>query len=319
MKALVFDNELKFVNDMEKPVPAKGEALIKVQIAGICNTDIEITKGYMGFSGVLGHEFIGIVEEVNSEDKSLLGKRVAGEINCGCGSCSYCYQNMQRHCPNRSTLGIFRRHGCFAEYITLPIENLVEVPDLIDNETAVFVEPIAAAFEILEQVHVKPADKIAVLGDGKLGLLISFVLNTTLAELTLIGKHENKLKIASDRGIKTKLLDEVQINKEFDIVVDATGSINGFETALQLVKPRGILVLKSTVAANKEINLAPIVIDEITIVGSRCGQFKPAMRYLEKENIDVKPLIEGIYDFDNSIEAFSRSKQKGAMKVLVKF
>ena len=319
MKALVFDNELKIDNNYPKPSPKKGEALIKIKLAGLCNTDREITKGYMGFKGILGHEFVGIVEEINADDKSLLGKRVVGEINCGCGNCSYCFRNLQRHCPNRQTLGIFQKDGCFADYITLPLENIVEIPASVSDEVAVFAEPVAAALEILEQVHIKPADKIAVLGDGKLGLLIAFVLSTMQADLTLVGKHENKLEMASKQGIKTKLLETLEIKKDFDIVVDATGSVNGFETAVSLVKPRGILVLKSTVAADKPLNLAPIVIDEITVVGSRCGQFKPALRLLAKEKFDIDALVSGVYSFENALEAFEVNKQKDTLKVLLKF
>ncbi len=319
MKALVFDKELIFVKDYPKPMPQNGEALIKLTYAGICNTDVEITKGYMGFKGICGHEFLGIVEEINSQDKTLLGKRVTGEINLGCGSCSDCYNNMQRHCQNRQTLGIYKKDGAFAEYLTLPIENLLEIPENVKDEEAILIEPLAAALEILEQVHIKPADKIAVLGDGKLGLLISLVLSTTQADLTTIGKHENKLNILNKQGIKTKFLKEVNEIKCYDIVVDATGSIDGFEKAVSLVKPRGIFVLKSTVAAEKPLNLAPIVIDEITVVGSRCGQFKPALRLLQKNVLNLKPLITKIFNFNQAKEAFDFAQEKGVLKVILKF
>ena len=319
MKALVFDKELIFVKDYPKPMPQNGEALIKLTYAGICNTDVEITKGYMGFKGICGHEFLGIVEEINSQDKTLLGKRVTGEINLGCGSCSDCYNNMQRHCQNRQTLGIYKKDGAFAEYLTLPIENLLEIPENVKDEEAILIEPLAAALEILEQVHIKPADKIAVLGDGKLGLLISLVLSTTQADLTTIGKHENKLNILNKQGIKTKFLKEVNEIKCYDIVVDATGSVDGFEKAVSLVKPRGIFVLKSTVAAEKPLNLAPIVIDEITVVGSRCGQFKPALRLLQKNVLNLKPLITKIFNFNQAKEAFDFAQEKGVLKVILKF
>lgn len=319
MKALVFDKELKYVENYEKPTPQKGEALIKITYAGICNTDVEITKGYMGFKGICGHEFLGIVEEINAEDKSLLGKRVSGEINLGCGTCPDCYNNMQRHCQNRQTLGIYKKDGTFAQYITLPLENIIEIPSEITDEEAILIEPLAAALEILEQVHIKPADKIAVLGDGKLGLLISLVLSTTQADLVTIGKHENKLDILKQQGIKTKFLNDANETKYYDIVVDATGSVDGFEKAVSLVKPRGIFVLKSTVAAEKPLNLAPIVIDEITIIGSRCGQFKPALRLLEKKILNLKPLITKIFPFDKAIEAFEFAQSKGVLKVILKF
>ena len=319
MKALVFDKELNFVENYPKPIPQKGEALIKLTFSGICNTDVEITKGYMGFKGICGHEFLGIVEDVNSDDKSLVGKRVTGEINLGCGNCPDCFNGMQRHCQNRQTLGIFKKDGTFAEYLTLPIENIIEIPSEIPDEEAILIEPLAAALEILEQVHIRPADKIAVLGDGKLGLLISLVLSTTTADLITIGKHKNKLNILEKQGIKTKLLNDAVETKYYDIVVDATGSVDGFEKAVSLVKPRGIFVLKSTVAAEKPLNLAPLVIDEITVVGSRCGQFRPALRLLEKKVLDLKPLISKVFNFDEAINAFAFAQEKGILKVILKF
>lgn len=321
MKAVVFDKELKLDNNYEKPIPQEGEALIRVTLAGICNTDFEITKGYMGYKGVLGHEFVGVVEDVNSDDKSLLGKRVVSEISYGCHKpdCEWCNQGLVRHCPDRHTIGIWRKDGCFAQYITLPTEILFEVPDNVSDEQVVFVEPLAAACEILEQLHIQPVQKIIVQGDGKLGLITALTLNAFNYDVTLVGKHKNKLDIAKAQGVKTILLEDLEVKPQWDIVVEATGSITGFETAMTLTKPRGVLVLKSTVAGSKEINLAPIVINEITVLGSRCGQFKPALRLLEKERIDFKPLISGIYNVDDSIEAFEKNKQKDTLKVLIKF
>ncbi len=318
MKAVVFNNGLKLETNYPKPTPKKGEALIKVNTIGICNTDYEITKGYMGYKGILGHEFTGVVVEINDENKSLLNKRVVGEINCGCGDCEWCAQGLERHCPNRSTLGIWQREGCFAEYVCLPVKNLLEIPENVSDDEAVFVEPLAAALEILEQVHIPPYKRVAVLGDGKLGLMIALALNAAGLDVVLIGKHENKLQIAKNQGVKTKLLADVEIKKEFDFVVEATGSISGFETSLALTKPRGTLILKSTIAASKEFNFAPVVVDEITIVGSRCGQFAPALRLLESKRIDVKPLISDIFDLDDSIAAFERNKDKSSIKVIVK-
>lgn len=318
MKAVVFDNGLKLDNNYPMPTPKVGEALIKVNTIGICNTDYEITKGYMGYKGILGHEFTGVVESVNAEDKSLVGKRVVGEINCGCSECEWCVQGLERHCFNRSTLGIWQREGCFAEYVCLPVKNLLEIPQNVSNEEAVFVEPLAAALEILEQVHIPPYKKVIVLGDGKLGLIIALALNAAGLDITLVGKHQEKLDIAKAQGVKTKLLQDLKIEKAYDFVVEATGSITGFETSLALTKPRGTLILKSTIAASKEFNLAPIVIDEITVLGSRCGQFAPALRLLESKRIDVKPLISDIYDIDDSIKAFERNTEKSSVKVLVK-
>ncbi len=319
MKAVVFDEKLKLVDNYEKPVPQKGEALIKITLAGICNTDYEITKGYMGYKGILGHEFVGIVEEINDEDKSLLGKRVVGEINNGCGECDLCHKGLERHCFNRQTLGIWKKEGCFAQYLTWPLKTLLEVPENVSDEQAVFTEPLAAGLEILEQLHIQPIEKVIILGDGKLGIATALALNASNIDVLLVGKHQNKLDIAKKQGVKTKLLGDLEIKKEWDFVVEATGSISGFETALALTKPRGTLVLKSTVAASKEFNLAPIVIDEIRVQGSRCGRFEPALRLLASQKVNFKPLISGIYPVDKAIEAFEKNKEKGTLKVLIKF
>lgn len=321
MKAVIFDERLKLVSDYEKPIPQKGEALIRVTLGGICNTDYEITKGYMGYKGVLGHEAVGIVEEINDDDKSLLGKRVVSEISYGCHApdCRYCAEKLYRHCPDRHTLGIWKKDGCFAEYFTMPLEVLYEVPENVSDEQAVFVEPLAAACEITEQLHIKPYEKVVILGDGKLGLITALTLNAQNINVLLVGKHQNKLDIAQKQGVETVLLNNFSIEKKYDVVVEATGSISGFETALALTKPRGTLVLKSTVASSKEFNLAPIVIDEITVLGSRCGQFEPALRLLKSEKINLTPLISAIYNIDDAIEAFEKNKEKDILKVLLKF
>ena len=313
MKAVVFDkdNQLKLVTDYEKPVPKKGEALVRVTLAGICNTDYEITKGYMGYVGILGHEAVGVVEEVNDEDKSLIGKRVVPEISYGCkdSDCPWCAEKLYRHCPNRHTLGILNKDGVFAQYFTMPLETLFVVPDNVPDKQAVFVEPLAAALEITEQLHIKPFEKVIVLGDGKLGLITALALNAQNLDVTLVGKHQNKLDIAKAQGVKTSLLADFKIEKIYDVVVEATGSVSGFETSLALTKPRGTLVLKSTVATGKELNLAPIVIDEITVLGSRCGQFPPALRLLESGRVDFSPLISAIYPADKAIEGFEKNKE----------
>ena len=318
MKAVVFDEILKVVPGVEIPKPKKDEALIRVLISGICNTDYEITKGYMGYKGIIGHEFIGIVEDVNCQDKYWIGKRVAGEINNGCGICEWCRKGLERHCPDRETLGIWKKDGCMAEYVTIPIKNLIEIPENVATEEAVFIEPLAAALEILEQLHIKPFEKVAVLGDGKLGLITALVLNASGLDVVLIGKHENKLDIAKEQNVKTLLLKDVNVQKYFDVVVEATGSITGFETSISLVKPRGVLVLKSTIAASKEFNFAPIVVDEITVLGSRCGQFKPALRYMEQKKINFKPLISGVFSIDDALIAFKRNADKDSVKILIK-
>ena len=320
MKAIVFDNELKLDKNYVKPVPKQGEALIRVKLAGICNTDHEITKGYMGYNGILGHEFVGIVEEVNDADKSWIGKRVVAEISYGCENpnCEWCAKKNYRHCPNRHTLGIWRKDGCFAEYMTMPVNVLFEVPDNVPDEQAVFVEPLAAACEITEQLHIEPTQRVLVLGDGKLGLTTALALNAQNLDVLLVGKHQNKLDIAKKQGVKTQLLQEFKIEKVYDVVVEATGTAGGFETSMSLTKPRGVLVLKSTVATGKELNLAPIVIDEITVLGSRCGQFAPALRLLEKNRIDFSPMISKVYSIDDAIEAFDANRAKDTIKILIK-
>jgi len=321
MKAVVFDDKLKFVNDYKKPEMKANEALIKPILLGICNTDEEITKGYMGYKGVLGHEFIGIVEDVsNPDDKALIGKRIVGGINLGCKNCPECYQGLERHCKNRQTLGIFNKDGCFSEYFTLPVSNLLVVPDNVEDETAVFIEPLAAAYEIFEQVQIKPRDKVAILGDGKLGLSVSIIMNALNVNYVHIGKHKEKLEITKNLGGKTKLLSDIKNDelKSYDIVIEATGSTGGFETSLSLVKPRGILILKSTIAAKEGLNLASVVIDEITVIGSRCGQFEPVLRLMEKGRINTKPLISKVLPFDKALEGFELNRKKETIKILLK-
>jgi alcohol dehydrogenase len=319
LKALVYDGELRLSLNEPIPVPSKGEALILMLMAGICNTDIEITKGYMGFTGILGHEFVGIVEEINDKDQNLLGKRVVGDINCACGKeeCEYCRKGLGRHCPTRTTLGIAGHNGCFAEYITLPVVNLLEVPDSIPNEIATLIEPLAAGFEILEQLQISPNQEVLIVGDGKLGILINHALSTTGAKIYHVGKHADKLKLVEGNGCQTILLNEMP-RKQFDIVVEATGSISGFQFSIQHSKPRGTVVLKSTIAADQKTDLAPVVVNEITIVGSRCGLFKPALDYLET-GVDLSPLVQAIYPIDKGLEAFEAAKTKGSLKVMIEF
>ena len=323
MKAVVFNDKegLVLKTDYPKPIPQKGEALIKVSMAGICNTDAEIIKGYMGYSGVLGHEFVGVVEEVNGADQSWVGKRVVAEISYGCDSpeCPWCAVKNYRHCPDRHTIGIWRKDGCFAEYITLPTNILFEVPKNVTDEQAVFVEPLAAACEITEQLHIEPTHIVVVLGDGKLGLTTALTLNAQNLDVTLVGKHQNKLDIAKAQGVQTMLLEDLKVSNNFDVVVEATGSVSGFETSLNLVKPRGVLVLKSTIATGKELNLAPIVINEITVLGSRCGQFGPALRLLKNNRIDFKPFISKMYSINDAIEGFEANKAKDSIKIILKF
>jgi len=319
MKALIFDGRLHFSRKEPIPVPGKGEALIKILLAGICNTDIEITRGYMDFTGIPGHEFVGLVEEINGDDQRLLGKRVVGEINCACGrnDCAYCRRGLGRHCPERTTLGIYQRNGCLAEYTTLPVENLLEVPESIPGPMASLTEPLAAAFEILEQISLSPDDEVLIVGDGKLGLLINHALSTTGARITHVGKHAGKLAIARTTGARTVLLNDMP-DKQYDIVVEVTGNADGFGFSVAHTKPRGMLILKSTIAANQPVDLNPVVVNELTLIGSRCGLFQPALRYLNT-GVDLSPLIEDVYPAEHILKAFDRAKTKGAMKVVVDF
>ena len=330
MRALVHQAEgLVLKRDYPQPEPAHGEALIRVSLAGICNTDLEIVRGYMNFQGVPGHEFVGIVEKIAhqpgaSAPHALVGKRVVGEINAACrkSTCSYCQRGMYTHCPERTTLGIANRNGAFADYLTLPIENLHVVPNEVSDEEAVFVEPLAANFEMLEQVHLKPTDRVVVLGDGKMGQLAARVLALTGCDVTIVGKHPEKLLLVEHLGINASLVEDVDEitqhgRRRVDLVVECTGSEQGLEMALRLVRPAGTVILKSTVAASSNLHLAPIVIDEIRVQGSRCGPFAPALRALAQHRIDVRPLISGRYTLDNALVAFDYAIQPGVLKVLV--
>jgi len=319
MKALFFDGSLRFERDARRPEPGENEALIRVLMAGICGTDMEILKGYKGFRGIPGHEFVGMVERVSGPYSGLVGKRVVGEINCGCGRCDYCVKGMEKHCVRRSTLGISDRDGVFAEYVTLPVRNLWEVPAHAADIDMVFAEPVAAAFEVLEQVHVKPTDKVLVLGDGKLGLLIALVLHHCGVDVVVSGRHEEKLAIAARQKVRTMRAEELRESRAFEIVIEATGSPKGLGTALEMVKPRGTIVLKSTVADPGEVNLSRAVVDEVTLVGSRCGPFAPAVAALASGRIHVQPFVSAVYPFDDALSAFERAGQKGALKVLLDF
>jgi threonine dehydrogenase-like Zn-dependent dehydrogenase len=316
MKAVYFDGHHLELVALPKPSFKGNETLIRLLKAGICNTDIEITKGYFGFKGVLGHEFVGIVEA--SKNTELVGKRVVGEINAACGSCDYCRKKLQRHCPQRSVLGILNRDGAFREYLTLPEENLYQVPESVSDEEAVFTEPIAAACEILDQVQINAHDKVSILGDGKLGLLIAMVLCQTGCQLSLIGKHSNKMKLLEGLGIETMASEASQnLSRYFDVVVEATGSALGWDQALLLVKPRGTVVLKSTFQGQVAFNPAPIVVDEITVVGSRCGRFETALSLLERKRIRPGTLLHRTFPLEQAVEAFELAEHSGVLKVML--
>lgn len=297
---------------------AASDSVIRVLLSGICSTDIEITRGYSGFEGTLGHEFVGIVE--NSPDRpDLSGKRVVGEINVGCGDCQLCQKGDARHCPKRTVLGIKGRDGSHAEFVSLPSRNLLEIPPDLSDEEAVFIEPLAAALGIIERIDLKNAEKIAIIGDGKLGLLCAFALNRVCPSLTLYGRYSSKLKIAEAAGIETCLVDETTHPYSFyDVVVEATGSESGFAMALDLVRPRGTIVLKSTYSGKAEIEAWRIVVDEISIVGSRCGRFKPTIEWLVNNRIDLAQLISDEFPLFKGLAAFDTAKQPGVLKVLLR-
>jgi threonine dehydrogenase-like Zn-dependent dehydrogenase len=316
MKALRFENNELQLADI--PLPRRdGEALVRMTVAGICNTDIEIARGYANFRGALGHEFVGVVEE--SPDRSQVGRRVVGEINAGCGQCDLCRENDPRHCPDRTVLGIRGRDGAFAEYLSLPPRNLLIVPDNISDRQAVFTEPLAAACAILDQVEITTSHRVAVIGDGKLGQLISRVIAKSGRDLTLIGKHRNKLELASRAGVKTVELDEMECGpaSRFDFVVEASGSSGGLGLALDLVRPRGSIILKSTFHGTVGLDTSRIVVNEISVIGSRCGRFNNALRLLESGEVDVEPLIAREYKLADGVEAMAEAERPGTLKVLL--
>jgi threonine dehydrogenase-like Zn-dependent dehydrogenase len=314
MKAICWDgHEVTLDSSYQPPVPDQESAIVKVHLAGICSTDLQIFKGYMNFRGVPGHEFVGSVRQ---GPENWLGKRVVGEINFGCGRCEFCDRDLTRHCPNRTVMGILNADGAFAEYVAVPVENLHVVPPSVSDEQAVFTEPVAAAFEILRQIQVSTGDEILILGDGKLGNLCAQVLRLTGAKLTALGKHQDKLDLIRRTGVRTTLLNEWE-PRLFDVVVEATGSAAGLELAISAVRPRGTLVLKSTIAGAHQVSLAPLVINEINLVGSRCGIFSDALEALAARQISVVPLIEQVYPLAQGIEAIQHAGRPGARKILL--
>jgi threonine dehydrogenase-like Zn-dependent dehydrogenase len=288
---------------------------IRVSMAGICGTDLQILEGYAGFDGILGHEFVGVVDRAPAEQQRWIGKRVVGEINIGCGHCSWCKQDVKEHCENRSVLGIRQHGGAFAELTSLPAVNLHEVPESIDDETAVFVEPTAAACRILEQMTVDDGARVAVVGDGRMGLLTAQVLRTATPDVTVFGRHASKLAIARSLGLRTAQSDStVSPSSRFDIVVDVTGRPEGMRRAIEIVRPRGTVVMKSTFHGEAPVESWPIVVDEVTLLGSRCGPFRPAIDLLASGAVKVKPLISRIVPLDEFESAFAEAKR--GLKVL---
>ena len=315
MNAAYFDGE-KMTFDENYLEPNSDETLVRVNLAGICGTDLEIIQGYMKYAGILGHEFVGTVEK--SSNSELVGKRVVGEINAGCGKCNSCEKGMERHCPNRTVLGILKRDGAFAEFLSLPEKNLHIIPDSITDEQAVFVEPLAAAFEIKEQVSLQPQWSVAVVGDGRLAQLIIQVLKLTCSNITCFGRHKSKLENLVNGGTKIKIGIAPTDEQSFDLVVEATGSNSGFSDAMKLIKPRGTVVLKSTIASKENLDLTPTVVNEVTLIGSRCGLFKPAIDALASGIVSVDSMVDSIFPLKNFSEAIEHAKKPDTLKVFLK-
>lgn len=313
MKALWLEDNTMSVRDV--PVPtAEGEALLKVRLSGICGTDLELARGYYPYAGIIGHEFVG--EVVSAPDPSWVGARVVGEINASCGHCEACRSCRPSHCENRTVLGIVGRDGAHAEYTTLPLANLHRVPDGVTDEAAVFTEPLAAALEILEQVHLPPTGRVLLVGAGRLGQLIAQVLALTGAHLRVVARHDHQKALLHARGIATVDAEEIE-PRRWDVVVEATGSPSGFDVARAALRPRGTLVLKSTYRGEVTLDLSPFVVDEITVVGSRCGPFPPALRLLESGDVDPTVLISARYRLEDAVAAMEHAGRPGTMKVLL--
>lgn len=319
MIAVHLENGRVEVRRQAMPRVPKGFARIRMLAAGICSTDLELQRGYYGFRGTPGHEFVGIVEQASAEeDSTWMGQRVAGEINLDCGHCEWCARGLGRHCPTRTVLGIVKHPGAFREFLTLPIRNLHRVPKSIATEHAVFIEPVAAACEILDQVKIPKNERVAVLGDGKLGLLIAQVLHAHGGRVHLFGRHREKLRIAERAGVATELIRRTLPERDFPLVVDATGSPHGLRSAIAMTIPRGVVVMKSTVHGLVPMDTAPAIVNELTLIGSRCGRFGPAIKLLASGRVRVGDLISEEFPLDRAGEAFARAATKGVLKVLLR-
>lgn len=318
MRAIVFDQSRLWLDAARwTPHPGPGEALIRLILAGVCATDLAILQGYGGFSGILGHEFVGQVESA-PDAPHWVGCRVVGEINLACLTCPTCQKGEQSHCQRRTVLGILGRDGVFADYLTLPIANLHVVPEGVADQVALFAEPLAAAIEILQQLHIRPTDRVVVVGDGKLGLLVAQVMSLIGCELTVIGHHSENWSVLSDRQIPACLASDLPDDLCGDVVVECSGNPSGFALARRLVRPRGRLVLKSAFLSPFALDAAALTVDEITLVGSRCGPFAAALRLLAKGVVAVEPLIDRIFPLEEGVDALARAKEKGVLKVLLR-
>jgi len=314
MKALVFDGDLS-IREVPEPEPTGSEVLIRIVYSAICNTDLEIIKGYMGFKGIPGHEFVG---SVVSPGSPLYGKLVVGEINCPCGHCYLCKTGRPTHCGNRSVLGISGHPGIFAEFVVLPAENLHVLPENLDPVVAVFTEPLAAAIEIFDQIHIKPAEEAFIFGAGKLGLLISMVFKLGGTSYKTFDLQDIKILKGREMGLNIHQVSSLPETQRAEVCIDCTGSAEGIKLALAHLQPRGRLILKTTVAKTGPIDLNAIVINEFSIIGSRCGPFQPALNLLADGLINPRPLISQTYNFEDIIDAFEHAAKPGTMKVLIR-
>jgi alcohol dehydrogenase len=315
MRALIYDNVLRYKSDHPLPVVPQGWGRIRVIQAGICGTDLEITRGYKNFQGILGHEFVGTVDQC--ADPRWLGRRVVGEINVACGQCRWCHQGLERHCPNRTALGILNHDGCMAEYCALPLLNLREVPPNITSDQAVFVEPLAAACRILEQQQLSANERIIVLGDGRLGILCAWVLTSARADVTLVGHHPEKLELARWRHLQTAHINDLP-KQSADLVIESTGRSGGLATAFHLCRPLGTILLKSTVALGENVDLSPVVVNELNILGSRCGRFDDAIQMMQAyPDMPFHRLISARYPLAEGLAAFAHAARPTALKVLL--
>ena len=313
MQALYFDKKVQYKTDYPLPKPSKNEVLVKVLLAAVCTTDVQITRGYKGFKGVLGHEFVGVVK--HSEDSSLIGKRVVADINIGCSNCDFCKRDLNNHCKNRKVLGILGKDGAFADYITVPKSNLFVVPDSVSDNQAVFTEILASAIQIIEQVHLDSSHQVAIVGDGKLASLITQVVKTCKCKIVVIGKHKENLNFFKEFA-ETLWVDNLKNERVFDVVIDCTGNSQGLQTALKIVKPRGKIVLKSTYFDRATIDLSQVVVNEIKIIGSRCGPMDRALDLLKKKVVKTEALVGGYYHLKDWEEAFAqRHRLKSVFRI----
>ena len=314
MKAVILKDKNISVEDVPIPMPEEGEALLKVIKAGICNTDLELMKGYMDFEGILGHEFMGRV--VESPEKEWLGKRVVGEINIPCGCCEICSENDPKHCPSRKVLGIHQKDGVFAEFVAVPLDNLFTLPSMVSDREAIFVEPLAAAIAIFDQIQVDQKDEVLVLGDGKLGLLVAQVMQTRSANIFCVGHHPRKLSLLQNRGIQTTQSVQ-EWDRKFDLVVEATGSSEGIEEALCFVKPKGKIIAKSTFHGRAKIDVSTLVVNEIQLIGSRCGSFNKTLEFLKRESVELEEMVDADFPLADAERAFDRAEDPEVIKVLI--